>query len=93
MTIQEVLNMPRQSQRSQSQATNKSSQLTLEQSIQEVNQNIEEQISDLIRYIIIKAGEHTVIKRTDLKKYVLSKSGANFQTIIDRGAEILRNVC
>lgn len=85
--------MPRQSQRSQSQTVNKSSQLTLQQSIQEINQNIDEQVSDLIRYIINKAGEHTTFKRTELKKHVLPKAGSNFQTIIDKGAEILKSVC
>lgn len=85
--------MPRQSQRSQSQTTNKSSQLTLEQSFQEINQNIDEQVSDLIRYIINRAGEHITFKKSELKKHVLPKSGSNFQAIIDKGTEILKNVC
>lgn len=84
--------MPRPSQRSQTQHSQRNTQLTLEESFQDVNQNIEEQVSDLIRYIVNKAGEHCTFKRTDLKKHVLSKAGQNFQTIIDRASTILRNV-
>lgn len=81
-----------QSQRSQSQRTRNNRQLSLEESFQETNDNINEQVSDLIRYIINRAGQQNLFKKADFKKHVLPKSGSNFQTIIDNAKNILQNV-
>lgn len=85
--------MPRKSQGSQlSQSQPGPSQQTLEESLTEVNVNIDEQVNDLVRYIINRAGEHTIFKRSEFKKNVLPKAGPHFQTIINQATTILKNV-
>lgn len=81
-----------QSQRSQSQGTSENRQLTLEESFPGTNENIDEQVADLIRYIINRSGQQNLYKKVDIKKHVLPKSGSNFQTIIDNARNILNNV-
>lgn len=83
--------MPRQSQRSQTRSATKSTQQTLEESL--INVNVDDLISDLVHYIVSKGGDHTIFKRSDLKKNVLSKAGPHIQTIIDRTIEVLKDVC
>lgn len=84
--------MPRKSQRSQSHNTNRTIQQTLESSFQEGNLDVEKQVSDLVRYVVNTAGEHLILKKTDLKKNVLCKAGPNLQAILDKAVTVLKNV-
>jgi len=54
--------------------------------------NLDEQVNNLVRYFIIRAPNHSTFKRQELKKNVLPKSGQNFQEILNRAVNILREV-
>nr|XP_023026237.1 non-structural maintenance of chromosomes element 3 homolog [Leptinotarsa decemlineata] len=85
--------MPRKSQRTQHTQNNTTlTQKTLEESFEEVNTNTDEQVNDLVRYIVNRAGEHMSFKRSEIKKNVLPKAGPLFQQILETATNILKNV-
>lgn len=91
------LSQPRGSQNIRSSQASKrplnSSQESLnEQEEGEVNLNVEEQVNDLVRYIVNRAGEQMIFKRPDLNKNILKKAGSNYQVIINEATKVLRSV-
>lgn len=80
--------MPRISQRSQYLSANNNSET--EESSQELGPDSNRQVSDVVRYIINRAGEHNIFKSADLKKKI--KAGSNFQKILKRAISVLETV-
>lgn len=85
--------MPRKSQ----QTSNKSLSQTQKNPRSQTEENNvclnqDDQVNDLVRYFVNKAGEHVIFKRTDLKKNVLPKVGQYFQDILDKAVKILEQV-
>lgn len=88
--------MPRKSQRNPRTQSSENlagpSQQTLEKSLLEVNLNIDEQVDDLVRYIVNRSAEHSIFKRSEFKKNVLPAAGSNFQNIIEKATTVLKDV-
>ncbi|CAG9856800.1 unnamed protein product [Phyllotreta striolata] len=56
-----------------------------------VDMNIEEQINKLVQYFVIRAGENSIFKQSDLKK-ILPQSGRSFQDILEGTKRVLSDV-
>ncbi|KAJ8922641.1 hypothetical protein NQ315_007673 [Exocentrus adspersus] len=75
-----------------SQRSSTSTQQTLEETFGGLNINVEDQVNNLVRYIVNRAGSHLTIKQSEIKKNVIPKTGIKYQEIIERASEILKNV-
>ncbi|XP_018565249.1 non-structural maintenance of chromosomes element 3 homolog [Anoplophora glabripennis] len=76
---------------SQSQRNSTLTQQTLEESFGGLNINVDDQVNNLVRYIVNRAGSHLTFKQSELKKNVL-KAGHRYQEIIEKVTNILKNV-
>lgn len=84
--------MPRKSQTSsQSQRLTQTQSQRVSQEY-EAHVNIQDQVNDLVRYFVNRAGEHVSFKRAELKKNVLPKCGQNFQDILNQAVTVLQQV-
>ncbi|XP_072386175.1 non-structural maintenance of chromosomes element 3 homolog [Diabrotica undecimpunctata] len=54
--------------------------------------DIEEQVNNLLRYFINRAGVHVSFKKTELRKNVLANVGTQFQEIFNKASKILEEV-
>lgn len=72
-----------------------STQITLEQSFsrtQKSLENIDELVNNCVRYVLYRAGNNLPIRKPDLQKNVLQHVGRNFDQILDKVTQILKNV-
>ncbi|XP_056641378.1 melanoma-associated antigen D2-like [Diorhabda sublineata] len=84
--------MPRKSQTVSNRSLSQTQKNPRSQNVGNVSLNQDDQVNDLVRYFVNRAGEQVIFKRTDLKKNVLPKSGQYFQDILNRAVKILEQV-
>lgn len=54
--------------------------------------DIDEQVNNCVRYIIFNCGHNAFVRRTEIQKQCAPKAGHQFQQIIEKATEILKNV-
>lgn len=87
--------MSRKSRRLQascsSQRNSTLTQQTLEETFGGLSVDVDDQVNKLVRYIVNRAGSQSTFKQSELKKNVF-KTGSRPQEIMERAAQILKNV-
>lgn len=54
--------------------------------------DIDEQVNNCVRFIIYNCGHNGFVRRNELQKQCTPKAGHQFQQIIEKASEILKNV-
>ncbi|XP_066246691.1 melanoma-associated antigen D2 [Euwallacea similis] len=52
----------------------------------------QEVANEVVRYLICRTGDHLIISKAELNRNVIHKSGGNYNKIIEKAQDILRNV-